>query len=205
MTKASLPPSRLRKTPIANALSHVLVRVGLRFRNCLAEEEFTQSFVRARVRQTQAAMLLGSFVFYVFFLWDKVIDPERWETTHLVRSMIVLFVLWPATALLQLPAVQRRIETVLLVYATVPSVGLALIYAILDRGFDYGAAGVVIVILFVFTLLPHPLFRPVLLGVLGRVRNLRGSRRQRPAWDDARQSSLHRHERAARNVLGGNA
>src|SRR4051812_43140819 len=99
-------------------------------------------------------MLLGSCIYYVFFLWDKVIDPEGWETTHLVRSMIVLLVLWPATALLQLPFFQRRIETVLLVYATVPGVGLALIYAILDRGFDYGAAGVVIVILFVFTLLP---------------------------------------------------
>lgn len=131
----------------------LLVRTGLRFEG-EAENRFVRHFVAGDLRQTQAAMLLGSFVYYVFFFWDRIIDPVGAETTYLIRCGIVALVLLPATALLFVPSMRRQVEPVLLVYAGVPSVGLAITCAVLDRGFEFGGAGSLIVVLFVFTLLP---------------------------------------------------
>src|ERR1700710_1837471 len=76
----------------ANPMS-ILARVGLLFDHQAEEEAFASSFARGNIRQTQAAMLLGGFVYYIFFIWDRVIDPARWETTHLIRSAVVVLVL----------------------------------------------------------------------------------------------------------------
>ncbi|GJE58408.1 sensor histidine kinase [Methylobacterium trifolii] len=132
----------------------LLIRAGLLFEAARDEERFVRSFIRHDLRITRAAMLLGAFVYYIFALWDWTIDRAGWGTTHLVRVSVILAVLLPATALTLLPAAQRRLEWLLLAYCVVPAVCLSLIFAMLEHGFAYGAAGMLIIVLFVATLLP---------------------------------------------------
>jgi hypothetical protein len=131
----------------------LLVRLSLRFADPADEREFFDEFVLARRQHAQAAMLLGSFVYYAFAMWDWIIDPVHWPITHAIRGLIVTPFLWASTVLLFFPYFQRRIETVLLLFICVPSIGLSVICSILERGFDYGGAGLIIILLFVFSLL----------------------------------------------------
>ena len=131
----------------------LLVQVGLRFADEAEERRFFRDYVLSRRQYAQAAMLLGSLVYYVFFVWDRIIDPQNWHVTHAIRGLVVTPFLGASTLLLFVPAFQRRMETVLVLFTCVPSIGLSVICAILNRGFDFGGGGFIIVILFVFALL----------------------------------------------------
>ena len=133
-----------------DALAH---EVGLRFGDRSEERAFRNEFVTARWRYLQAAMILGGFVYYVFFLWDRIVDPVHADVAHAIRAFIVVCVLWAGAASLNLGFVRERLETILLVYTTVPSIGLSIICVVLTNGFDFGAAGLIVIILFVFSLL----------------------------------------------------
>ncbi|HEX8416211.1 MAG TPA: adenylate/guanylate cyclase domain-containing protein [Methylobacterium sp.] len=130
-----------------------LTKFGLRFGDRSEERAFLNEFVTARWRYLQAAMILGGFVYYVFFLWDRIVDPIHADIAHIIRAVIVVCVLWAGAASLNLVFVRERLETILLVYTTVPSIGLSIICVVLTNGFDFGAPGLIVIILFVFSLL----------------------------------------------------
>ncbi|WP_457089909.1 adenylate/guanylate cyclase domain-containing protein [Microvirga sp. P5_D2] len=117
------------------------------------ERKFVEVFSLSQRPYVQAAMFLGSTLYYVFFIWDRIIDPGSWEITHAIRGAITLFV-WVCAVLLFLQSLQRHLEIISTASVTVSAVGLSVIYSILASGFDYGAIGLVLVILFGFSLLP---------------------------------------------------
>ena len=124
------------------------------------EAAFVDSFVTGKVRLAQAAMVLGGALFYVFFIWDQIIDPVGAEKTHAIRGLIVTPAVWACALLLYIKSLRRWLELMIVTPAIIATVALAIIYTELRFGYDHGAIGIVLVVLFTFTLLPIrlPLF-----------------------------------------------
>lgn len=129
------------------------MRLGLAF-DRERERAFVRAYVLGEFRRVQFAMVLGICVYYAFSAWDRIIDPAGGATTHLIRLAVVVLVLVPATLLTFVERWRAAAEWLLLAYGVIPATVLSVIYTRLDGGFDHGAAGIVIVILFVSTLLP---------------------------------------------------
>ena len=125
----------------------LLLGLGLRFQNPSDEEAFRQEYCVRQRPQIQIAFLLGGIIYYVFFVWDRMIDPLHSETTHAVRA-VLSFIVFVAAAALFLKKTEPYLEEIQTTMLTVAAIGLSVIYSILDRGFEYGGVGVVIVILF---------------------------------------------------------
>lgn len=143
-------------------MRHLLVKLGLRFEDPSEERRFVAHFTLDDLGRTQAAMVLGAFVYCGFGVWDFILDPAAWETTLAIRLGIAALVLLPLTAALFAPSARAFAEPIYLAYCVVPGCMLCVIYLLLEPGFDHAAAGVIIVILFVSTLLPLRL--PTFLG-----------------------------------------
>lgn len=139
---------------LRSAVRRGLVRLGLLFADPAEEQAFVAVAVGGSAARTRSAMLLGCFVYYVFFVWDRLIDPSGAHATHLIRAGVVLFALLPLTALTFWSWAKQHLESVLLAYCTIPAVFLAIVYSKLAGGYVQGAAGMIIVILFVASLLP---------------------------------------------------
>ncbi|MCG5249027.1 sensor histidine kinase [Methylorubrum extorquens] len=131
-----------------------LIRLGLRFEDPSDERAFVARYTLEDLFRTQAAMLLGAFIYCAFAVWDWILDPAHWIDTLFLRFTVAAAVLMPATAALNWPAARSWVEGIYLSYCVVPGCMLSLIYLRLETGFDHAAAGLIIVILFVSTLLP---------------------------------------------------
>ncbi|WP_132253887.1 sensor histidine kinase [Methylobacterium segetis] len=132
----------------------LLIKLGLRFEQPADERDFVRHFTLDDLGRTRAAMLLGAFVYCAFSVWDWILDPAVWTTTLAIRLAVAGFVLLPLTAALGSRPAQSWAEPIYLAYCAVPGCVLSLIYLRLEPGFDHAAAGMIIVILFVSTLLP---------------------------------------------------
>lgn len=132
----------------------LLIKLGLRFDNSDEELLFVQRFTLDDLGRTQSAMLLGAIVYSSFSIWDWFLSPESWQLAMLVRLAVAVLVLLPATVLLYQQKAKPWAETIYLVYGVVPGCMLSVVYLILRPSFDHGAAGIILVILFVSILLP---------------------------------------------------
>lgn len=131
-----------------------LVRAGLAFEDPQAEARFVERYILRDRLAIQALTLACGVIFYIFFLWDRLIDPVHWQSAHLIRGAIVTPVIWACGLALFIKPLQRHIEPIVTFGLSVASIGLAVIYHVLDRGFDYGAVGFVLVILACVALFP---------------------------------------------------
>ena len=73
-------------SPLAS--SSRIERLGLGFDDPIRESAFVDGYVRRSATLAQVFMLLGGIFFYVFFLWDRIIDPVGGELTHAIRGFI---------------------------------------------------------------------------------------------------------------------
>lgn len=133
---------------------NLLIQLGLRFENPADERLFVERFTLDDLGRTQAAMVLGAVVYSAFAVWDWILDPAAWPTTLSIRLAVAAVVLLPLTVALSRPRARRWAEPIYLAYCVVPGCMLSVIYLLLRSGFDHAAAGMIIVILFVSTLLP---------------------------------------------------
>ena len=122
-------------------LRSVYVRLGLEFEEPADEAAFADGYVRSNMRWAQFFFVLGGIFYYSFFVWDRLIDPLNADTTHMIRGLIVAPVFVLAGALGFLDWGRRHIELLVLSALTAGQIGLAVIYSILDLGFDYAALG----------------------------------------------------------------
>lgn len=132
----------------------LLLKFGLRYDDPLEERRFVQRFTLDDLGRTQAAMVLGAFVYCSFSAMDWILSPDAWAVATTIRLGVAGLVLLPATLLLTRPAAHPWAEQIYLVYCVVPGCMLSVIYVFLRPSFDHGAAGMIVVILFVSTLLP---------------------------------------------------
>ena len=130
-----------------------LKQLGLKFESEVLEEHFFERAILSQRIYVQIAMVLGGTLYYLFFIWDRIIDPEQWDFTHTLRGAVTLFIFLSGAALFS-NALQRKLELISTVTLIASATGLSIIYSTLASGFDYGAIGIVLVILFGFSLLP---------------------------------------------------
>lgn len=129
-----------------------MIQYGLRFANDADEEAFRREFCVRLRPQIQIALVLGGIIYYIFFLWDRMIDPVHSDITHGIRAILTLICFSFALILFAKKSeiFLEWIQTLVMLMATS---GLSLIYAILDRGFEFGGVGIVMIFLFNLALL----------------------------------------------------
>lgn len=132
----------------------LMLKLGLRFDDPHDEKRFVRQFTLDDLSRTQAAMVLGAVVYCSFSAMDWILSPDAWGPATALRLAVALLVLLPATVLLSWPPARPFAEKIYLVYCVVPGCMLSVIYVFLRPSFDHGAAGMIVVILFVSTLLP---------------------------------------------------
>ena len=132
----------------------LLLRLGLRFDDRDDERRFVRQFTLDDLARTQAAMVLGALVYCSFSAMDWILSPDAWAVATSLRLGVAVLVLLPATYLLARPGAHPWAETIYFVYCVVPGCMLSVIYVFLRPSFDHGAAGLIVVFLFVSTLLP---------------------------------------------------
>lgn len=118
-----------------------LVKLGLAFDDPADEARFADGFVRESVLTTQIFLVVGALFTYLFFIWDRIIDPVGGEISHLIRGLFVVPALLAGAGLLFTAFGRRHIEGVVLVAMTAVQLGLVAVYTVLDRGFDHAAVG----------------------------------------------------------------
>ena len=130
-----------------------LAKLGLRFPDESSEAEFTRVFCTSNLKLVQVVFIVGAVLVYVFFIWDRIIDPINAEITHAIRGFVLAPIICISSGLLGLQQLERYFELIVMTAATSTSIGLAVIYAVLDHGFDYGAVGVVLIVFFTFSMI----------------------------------------------------
>jgi adenylate cyclase len=128
-------------------MKNFFVRLGLQFSNDTDEAAFAEKYVRSSIRAMQLYMVLGGVFFYSFFVLDRMIDPVNWETTYKIRTYVMMPVGISLSLLLFTPLGRRMFEAIVIFGVAICLVGLAVIYAILERGYEYSALGVTLVVL----------------------------------------------------------
>ncbi len=128
-------------------MKNFFVKLGLQFANDADEVAFAEKYVRSSIRAMQLYMVLGGVFFYSFFVLDRMIDPVNWVTTYKIRT----YVMMPfgiSLSLLFFTALGRRMFEAIVIFGVATClVGLAVIYSILERGYEYSALGVTLVVL----------------------------------------------------------
>lgn len=118
------------------------------------EQAFFRSFCLDQLRLIQAAIFLAGIIIYVFYIFDKIIDPINWEKTQIIRGIFLTPLIWAGGLLLFMPFARKYFEMIVTVIVICVCCGLYWVASILDHGFDYGIAGLIIVYLFVYAFLP---------------------------------------------------
>lgn len=132
----------------------ILRVAGLRFSDAADETAFYENFVLHNLRFTQAAMILGGLFYYLFFIWDRIIDSYHSYATQALRGGVVVPIILLCTAAVSFKALRSYVEALEIIAITAAGVGLSAVYFILKHGFDFGAVGPILMFLFAFTLLP---------------------------------------------------
>ena len=136
-------------------MHELLCRIGLRFPNDAEERAFFQQFAAQYLAFIRFALALGGVLLVSFVLWDGLIDRRGAETTFWLRALWIAPVCWLCAAVLFVPAAQRFIEPIVLVGAVSTTAGIATVCAILSGGYNaLAGAGLMLIVMFVFSLLP---------------------------------------------------
>jgi adenylate cyclase len=126
-------------------IRQALVRFGFRFADDAQEKLFVERFVLVHLRTSQLFLMATWLLFCLFFLWDRSVDHDHWKNVFPLREFILSPVIFAAAAVLFVPRVQPRLETVVSLTWAITLAGFEVICANLDQGFRYGAAGMLLI------------------------------------------------------------
>jgi adenylate cyclase len=168
-----------------SVFGRTLVRFGLAFADPADEELFADRFLRDSITVSQVFLLVGALFYYIFFVWDRIIDPTHGNTTQFIRGLVVAPVMVACAAALYTQIGRRHVEALILLSFGVGQIALVGVYTVLDHGFDYAAVG--FVLLFLGTTSGFPIrskflvVASVFMLVSGVVGHLHASN-ARPGW-----------------------
>ena len=132
----------------------LLVRSGLRFEDPSEEIAFFGEIASGYRVFAGLALILGAAIFYMFHLWDPIIDPSGAEAAYRIRVYLICPLVLLTALLLLIPPLERFYEPIATFGTVAGGVGMSVICGTLERGIDYGAAGILLVMLFVFSMIP---------------------------------------------------
>ena len=132
----------------------LLQRFGLHCSSVEDERVFADGYLLRTVGESQLFMVLSALTFYVFFFWDRMIDPVNWNTTHMIRGLLVAPAMVLVAGVLFTPFGKRHFEAFVLTMLLLVMAGLATIYAVLDHGYQYAALAFTMAMLGTTTMFP---------------------------------------------------
>ena len=125
----------------------LLQRFGLHCTTVEDERVFAQGYLLRNVAESQLFLVVSAFVAYAFFVWDRLIDPVHWNTTHMIRGLVIAPLIVGSAALLYTRFGKRHFEALVIAMMLMVQVGLAVVYAVLDKGYEYAALGFTLALL----------------------------------------------------------
>jgi adenylate cyclase len=131
-----------------------LSRVGLHCSTVEDERAFADRYLLGTVRESQLFLFISAFFVYAFFVWDRIIDPVHWETTHLLRGLVIAPLMVLCGLSLFTNSGKRYFEAVILTAMVICQIGLAVVYSLLDHGYEYSALGFALAMLGTTTMFP---------------------------------------------------
>lgn len=114
-----------------------LQRFGLHCSSVEDERAFADTYLLRTVRESQLFMILSALFCYVFFFWDRMIDPVHWNTTHMIRGLLIAPGMVAVATIFPTPFGKRHFEALVLATMLLVMAGLAWVYAVLDFGYRY--------------------------------------------------------------------
>jgi hypothetical protein len=139
--------------PMIDLQMNWLTNIGLRFPEQKREAAFVDQFCLKKKLQTQVAFFFGGLIFYVFYIWDDIIDVHRSGIPYVIRSSFVILT-WAGGLALFSRSIDKIFEIYCVLFVTAAGVLLAVIYHFLAAGFSFGAVGIVLTMFFAFSLFP---------------------------------------------------
>jgi len=124
----------------------LLVRLGFRFADNALEALFVERFILVHLSIAKIFMIMAAPMFGIFFLWDRAIDPANWTKVLVFRELVVVPGMLLGALALFIPGLQRRLEAIVVANLTFTLIAQPLICAQLHNGFQYGAAGMVLLL-----------------------------------------------------------
>ena len=139
---------------LTHSAAELLSRFGLRFPDPVEEEEFFKGFATRNLAFVRLMIVLAGGLFLVFILWDRIIDPVGAQITAWIRILFLTPALWLAALLLGFRWAQNYLEPILCGISILATATVCLICTILAGGINVAGGGLILVILFVFSLMP---------------------------------------------------
>lgn len=133
---------------IADRVRRALQAWGLGYADPQSEARFVEFYCHRHLPKTRMFLLLGAALVYVFFNWDRIIDPVGWEFGHAVRGFVLAPLAVLVAVLVSIPRMQRHEEWLTSALMVGAYTGLTVIYTRLADGFLHGAVGIVLVMMF---------------------------------------------------------
>ena len=119
----------------------LLIRFGLRFESDDDERLFGERYLLRTVRESQLFIVVSAVVFYIFYIWDRIIDPVGWETAQLIRGAIVSPLMILSAATLFSSIGKRHFEAIVISVMLLAELGITAVYTVLAHGFEYAEIG----------------------------------------------------------------
>ena len=129
------------------AMNQFLARFGLHCSSVEDERVFADRFLLGTVTESQLFLVASALFVYAFFLWDQILDPVHAGTTHLLRGLVISPLMAGCAAVLLFPIGKRHFEAVVMAALLVCVGGLAVVYGLLDHGYEHAALGFALALL----------------------------------------------------------
>ena len=129
----------------------LLQSIGLSFADPDVEHAFRKAFSRRHLALARVFLVLAGLLVLCFMLWDFMIDPATAPLTAGIRAGVLAPACFVAAFALHWEWARARFDQLILVPATINAIGTCLICALLSGGFNVVASGLMLVVVFVFS------------------------------------------------------
>ena len=119
----------------------LLTRFGLHCASAEDERVFGEQFLLSTVAESRLFLFASAMFVYAFFLWDQILDPAHAVTTHLLRGLVISPLMALCSVILFSRFGKRHFEAVIMTALMICLVGLAIVYGLLDHGYEHAALG----------------------------------------------------------------
>ena len=130
----------------------LLLRLNLAFADPHEERAFREAFATRYLGIARVFLVLAGLMTVVFVIWDRMIDPVGAQATVWIRVGVAGGACFVAAVVLHWHWARARFETVIVIAAVANTAAAATLLAILDGGYNVVAAGLMLIVMFVYSL-----------------------------------------------------
>ena len=130
----------------------LLLRLNLAFADPADERAFREAFATRYLGIARFFLVLAGLMTITFMVWDRMIDPVGARTTMWIRVGLAAASTCVAAAILQWRWAKARFEPVIVIAAVINTAATSAICAILVGGYNVVAAGLMLIVMFVYSL-----------------------------------------------------